>query len=236
MSFTNFDDVEIVMTAYKRPEYLAQALASWKNVRGIEDVPFTLFLEPSPKAPEMLDVIKHSGLDMEVVRNTHLQGVLTNPWKALDYAFAEPTCGFAILAEEDLVVSPDVLEYFAKARRQFEAQEPLGICCYSGAPEGTPDEITLHQSFDVWIWGTWKHCWEHYIRDTWDFDYSTNNGILGVAAGWDWNLTRISKRLNKPFVKTSNSRSKHIGKENGTHMTPHLFEEICNCPTFSFDR
>ena len=63
-----------------------------------------------------------------IALNRLRQGVLGNPWLALDHAFGvSPDLhgprDFAILAEEDLIVSPDVLEYFTWCQRY--ADDPI---------------------------------------------------------------------------------------------------------------
>ncbi len=226
-------EVSVVFTAYQRPEYLRETLDSWAHVRGIFDVEMTMFLEPSDRFNEMVRVTEESGLPIRLVVNGQREGVLVNPWKALDCAFIAND--FVILAEEDVIVSSDILEYFEEQRIEYTWNDALGVCAYSGREVGDPSKVHLSLDFSVLLWGTWYHNWRNYIRDAWDKDYSTNNGMFGVEAGWDWELARLAKRLNKPFVHPEVSRSKHIGEFGGMHTTPETHRAL-RCPTFQLSR
>lgn len=225
----------VVFTAYQRPHYLRETLASWANVRGIDNVRLYLHLEPSELMPEMLGVIKDSGLPIETTLNAKHLGVLVNPWTALNTVFSRTGSGFTVLAEEDVIVSDDVLEYFHDAVMRCGPQRALGVCAFSDRGAGDPDKIYLAHHFSPLIWGTWGETWFQHIRDDWDKDYSTNNGIPGVEAGWDYQLVRISNRTNLPFMHPDVSRSRHIGEFGGTHTTPETWASLSS-PTFQLHR
>lgn len=227
--------ISVVFTAYQRPHYLQETLASWAEVRGIDDVQLYLYLEPSDVMPEMLGVIKDSGLPIETTLNETRLGVLVNPWTALNDVFRRTGAGFTVLAEEDIVVSQDVLEYFTEATARCGPQRALGVCAFSERSSGDVDMIYLAHHFSPLIWGTWGETWFQHLRDTWDKDYSTHNGIPGVEAGWDYQLVRTSNRTNLPFVHPEVSRSKHIGQFGGAHATPETWASL-SCNTFQLTR
>ena len=54
--------------------------------------------------------------------NPQRYGVLGNPWHAFNDGFA--VSDFVVLAEEDLIVSEDVLEYFAWCRACYARRSP----------------------------------------------------------------------------------------------------------------
>ena len=228
--------INIVLTAYNRPEYLAETLASWKNVRGIEARNIDIFLEPSPVKYEMERVAWDSGLNVVIHHNPVKHGVLHNPWEALEWSFTNQLfpADFTILAEEDVVVSSDVLEYFDLACSMYGPEGALGVCSYTANLGDDMFHVKLAESFEVLTWGTWSESWFSHIRDTWDHDYSTNSGTPGQNAGWDHNLNRLSRTV-KPFVHPDVSRCKHIGRNGGVHMTADWFDTI-SCPTFQLDR
>lgn len=227
--------ITIVFTSFNRPDYLEQVLHSWSQVEGVHDVPKHMFLEPGPIKNVMLEVVAESDLDIVVHENEVRNGVLHNPWVALDYAFKELNSSFTVLAEDDLIVSKDVLSYFEYASSAYSPDESLGVCSFrmQGNVEN-PGATFLENAFDVWVWGTWKQSWDQVLRNTWDHNYSTNNGIPGNQAGWDWNISRLTK-AGKPFVRSSVSRSQHIGKDRGTHMVPWMFDQF-QANTFLSDR
>lgn len=226
--------INIVFTAYNRPDYLRQTLSSWRDVRGVDQVSMHMFLEPSQERLAMVQVVEQCGLPIELHLNSSKQGVLHNPWQAMQWSFSQTAADFTILAEDDIIVSSDVLEYFELACKSFGPQKALGVCSYTANLGEDKFHVKLVQNFEVLIWGTWRDSWESHIRDTWDHDYSTNSGTPGQNAGWDHNLSRLSKTV-LPFVHPEVSRCKHIGREGGTHMTSSWFDTL-SCPTFQLDR
>lgn len=214
----------IGFTAYRRPYYLEESLASWKQVRGVENIDKFLRLDPSDMLDQQHDIIAKSGLEIEVYDNPHRFGVMENPYQVLKLGFDRYCSDFVILAEEDLVVSTDVLEYFQYCAEEYSPEEVLGICAFFPNEEGDPTATFKQENFGVWIWGTWSENWYNIIEPGWDHNYSTNNGIAGQQAGWDWELSRTTMRLHRPFVHGAVSRSQHIGQFEGQHMIASDFE------------
>ena len=74
----------IMMTAWRRPQYLRKTLASWAAVDGIRDVAaFRIAIDPSDRLEKMLAVIAEArgeyGLDITARVNTRHLGVSVNP-------------------------------------------------------------------------------------------------------------------------------------------------------------
>jgi len=208
---------------------LKQALASWEAVRGIENWSFVFMVEPSDRKQEMLDVINDSSLpNKTVVENNIRFGVLSNPWAGMNWAF-EHGADFAFIAEEDVIVSDDILEYVEWCCEVFRDQEScIGVCANNrvAAPQD-PAQVAQVQRFDPLGWGTWKDCWSSYLRDSWDHGYSS-----GSPSGWDHNINlRILPKLNKFFAFPFVSRSDHIGRQEGQHMVEENYE-ASRAPTF----
>lgn len=217
--------LDVVVTAYRRPVYLRQVLDSWSRARGVDRVRFTFHVEPSDRKVQVLDAIKRSGLaNVEVVANRERLGVLTNPWSALDQAF-QRGAGFAVLAEDDLLVSTDVVEFLEWAAAEFEQdRETLVVSAHStlgGIPTG---DVVKDQAFAGQVWGTWADRWTSALSPTWDHDYST--GVNGEQAGWDWNIgLRVIPAAGAAQVRPVVSRSQHIGRLDGAHMVPEQFDQ-----------
>src|SRR5216683_913455 len=105
-----------------REKYLRQTLDSWSKVRGIQDAhllfclePLTFRAHPFPVA-EFGEFVRRSFASSRVVSNEVRKGCFINTRDTMDHAFAGGA-DFAVLAEEDLVVSADVLEYFIWAQK-----------------------------------------------------------------------------------------------------------------------
>ena len=232
----------IAFTVNNRPEYLRQTLESWSRVRGISD--WVLIFACEPGCPEAVDVCRSVDFAPAVIATSPVrQGVLGNPWLALDHAFGvSPELhgprDFAILAEEDLIVSPDVLEYFAWCQRYADDPEVLGVTTYQhveqpGGLQGVgPADWSRDDSWHFWIWGTWRDRWQSLLRDSWDVTYEENGGGPNQR-GWDWKIRNTLVRgRGMTMIAPSMARSQHIGKHGGAHCQPQDFERLLS-PSFA---
>jgi hypothetical protein len=212
---------ELVFTAFDRPEYLAQTLDTWNDVRGLASIPASFFIEPSDLVDSVAELAFTLRTSTTVNINETVQGVLVNPWNALDSAFGNGA-EFVILAEDDVVVSQDTLEFFNWASVEYQTTDVLAVNACSSLGGGRDNEVYTDAGFNPLVWGTWTDRWYNVLRDTWDKDYSTGNPD-GSEAGWDWNINRIIQAGDWRVVRPVNSRSNHIGEFNGTHTTPESF-------------
>lgn len=216
-------DLVIAMTVNNRPQYLRETLRSWERARGVEHALFVFACEPC--CQEALEVCEgFRAARREVFRNPQQQGVLRNPWWALTRAFGYGQ-DFAVLAEEDMVVATDTIEYLAWARGEYR-NEPnvLAVSTHSERPAGgDPRMVRRIPHFSGWVWGTWADRWAK-IGPDWDTDYRHR--------GWDHRLTdHWCKELGMTVATPDVSRSQHIGREGGTHCTPAMFEGLL-APSF----
>lgn len=214
----------LFLTAYNRPQYLAQTLESWSHVRGLEDWDIYVQIEPNVFADEQKDMIEHTFRDhpnVEVLINPQVYGVLHNPWVGFERLFMLKNYAFVLRAEDDLVVSSDILEYFTHASEEFmNNPEVAAVVGYTEELGDDDSEYRLVQKFDPWLWGTWFDRWEGLLGPTWDHDYSTYNGQPGNQAGWDWNIdTRLYPQHDLRSVIPTRSRVHNIGVS-GTHAVP----------------
>lgn len=217
----------VVFTVCRRPFYFREALASWGEVRGIQDWRLIFMVEPTEATHDqvkIIDAFRHP--DKQVVFNRERLGVLVNPWEGLETSFSTGS-QYTVLAEEDLVVSDDVLEFQAWARDEFrDAPEVYGVMSQMQGSFETddPEAVALVQNFNPWVWGTWKDRWESVLRDTWDKDYSSGNPD-GSRAGWDWNIAqRVLPSWGGFMVVPGAARSQNTGQYLGVHAVPEDFE------------
>jgi len=202
-----------------RPGYLAETLRSWLQVRGRQHWSFAFLLEPGIHYAECEELIQTwravSGVDSCVVYNSKRQGVMRNPYNALRFGFERVP--FVVLAEEDVVISDDVLEFFTALSTDQESSDALGICAFSRGGSGSPAEYEPRLDFSPLVWGTWLDRWSAIIEPLW-FD-AVLGPEPGVREGWDWGMRRIMQAVDRPFLAPMQSRSQHIG-EHGVHMLP----------------
>lgn len=215
--------MRLVFTAYQRPFYWEPVLTQWKTVRGFHDWTPTVFLEPSPSREAMIRISHEAGVYVHA--NPRRNGVLHNPWVALNTAFEHWTRPeFVVLAEEDILPSDDILEYFTWAADEYRNDSILAICAASFHETVAPENeyrVQQHKQFCPLIWGTWRDRWEYVLRDTWDHDYSSGTPDA-PQSGWDWNINlRIMQGWD--IISPWASRSTHIGEHLGVHTTQFSF-------------
>jgi len=227
--------VIVTFTVCQRPSYLRQVLECWAGARGAEGVWWEFAVEPTSKLDEVLLVIESFPHPHEVTVNDRKLGVLENPYQALKRAFVKDDQ--VVLAEEDLIVSDDVIEYFRWAFLEY-ADDPsvLTVNARGGNGSENPRHVELVSYFSPHVWGTWRDRWDRVIEPTWDHSYSTYTGRPGNHSGWDWNLNeRIVQAEEYWCVFPLASRSDNIGRDGGVHQVPSAFEAT-RAPGFRLHR
>jgi hypothetical protein len=215
--------IPVSFTVHNRPDYLSETLDSWLQVRS--DMQWLFRCEPG--CPAAVSTCRSFTMPSTVTVNPVLLGVLANPWHALEDAFATGA-DFAVLAEEDIIVSPDALEMFAWCQRYRDDPSVLAVSLHQrdAQPGGLAGVTTARWDYDgahMWVWGTWRDRWENLLRDDWDFAY-TENGGGPLQRGWDWRIrNKWCLQEGMRVIAPSISRAQHIGKYGGAHATPAQF-------------
>jgi glycosyltransferase involved in cell wall biosynthesis len=220
-------DVSVSLTAWRRPYYLKQVLASWERARGFGDLRrFVIGLGGSPRVGEARDVIAAFAERVSVPVELHEDDGTIGPWRALaangNRAFEDPGTGFIVVCEEDILVADDVLEMLAWQRREFQGNPQVLLLnlhsrCGQGwdgpsvadDPAADPAVVRLLPYFNQWGWGTWRECWEEVLIPDWDYDGTSG---LPHQSGSDWN---IALRTMKGYLAAvpDASRTQHIGDQ-----------------------
>lgn len=230
--------IVVAFTAYNRLDYFRQTLSSWARVRRIKtNVRFIFNIEPSDVQDQMVwnaqNFLGMTGFDGEVLVNHKKYGVLGNPHMAFTRAFADYGTAYAILGEDDLLVSNDFLEFHEWAAGTYQDDPEIGaVCPFTYAiPDGTEKMETVRRvpSFGaVSCWGTWRDRWYDYYADTWDFDYSSGPDF---KSGWDWNLAlRVFPENGLKSIQPDISRVQN----NGFYGTHTYGQQIVQAIGFTF--
>lgn len=213
----------LTFTAFNRVEYLNTTIKSWNNVRNLGNWAAYFCIEPSNVQDEIIRETSNLHTVVNYQVNAEKLGVLVNPWQAVNNRFIAGA-EFVVLAEDDVVVSEDSLEFMQWASIKYLPDpQVLAINLFSQHGIGEERDVVKCRGFSPLVWGIWKDRWEKFLRDTWDKDYSSGNAD-GSEAGWDWNINRIIRNNDLVTIQPTHSRSDHIGKHNGTHMTPAFYE------------
>ncbi len=213
----------VFLTAFNRPQYLADVLHSWQQARELQDWDIYAQVEPNALAEEQADAIRWAFRDhpnVEVVINPQVYGVLHNPWVGFERLFQMKGYDFVVRAEDDLIVSADILEWFDWVAETYKNNPKVATAHAFTHTDGHPGAVELSTGFSPWVWGTWQDRWEGLLGPTWDHDYSTFNGFPGNQSGWDWNInTRLFPQHGLRSVEPTGSRVHNIGMF-GTHAQP----------------
>jgi GNT-I family len=193
-----------------RQKYLRQSLDSWSRARGIDSWHLLFCLEPCrPHFPvaEFTQWVRGAFASTQVQVNDRWLRCAGNTRQAMSMAFASGAA-FTVLAEEDVVVSTDVLEYLSWARDIYQAdKEVLTVCAHAKQAEGGGSDADVVRSswFNPVIWGTWADRWRESVAPGW--------GLLeGSLESWDANLRRQVVTAGKVSIFPVRSRALHIGE------------------------
>lgn len=209
----------LLITAYDRLRYFQEVLYSWHSVRQLDEWHVVISIDPSRFTKHMVEeaeeFIHHRGLtDVEIVVHEDHLGVYEHPLVMMDRLFAQGY-EFVVRAEDDLVVSEDVLEFFEVAAFTYEPSTSVVTAQAWSDDDGRDDVIEKIDRFCPWVWGTWVDRWFDFVSPAWRID----TGVGIHDRGWDWNLQRAFVREGVGAVHPRASRVQNIG-EFGEHGTP----------------
>lgn len=208
-------NIGVTFTAHNRPQYLRETLASWAVAEGAHAVPFYFSCEPGQ--PDVEKQCRDFPYVQRVWVNHDNKGPLGNPWYALDRAFKRGH-DFVILAEDDAVVSPDILDYFeAMAYRFSHRQDIFTICSFNHRQNGREDEFHRRTWFASTVWGITRERWSRDVKHHWGFTYAQTE--------WDKRFVTWLPAHGWQCIYPCVSRSQHIGRV-GAHMREEDFEAL----------
>ena len=238
-------DVMLVMTAWRRPDYLERALASWVKVRGASRLGgLVVALGPSEHEERQRDTIELAGraLDRQIIIRPDSAKAQASPGmhralgETLTWVRDELKPAAVICAEEDLIVSDDVLEYMDWALNRFVGDPTVAtVLAHDAGGQGwdipgiglggfdaPQDEVSLRSYFNPWVWATWAGPRLDHLLDRWDWDATT--GQVAWQRGYDWQILRVIREGLLSVVPAA-SRSQNIGQNGGVYARPDLFDQ-----------
>lgn len=203
--------ITVAMTvSSRRPRYLRRAMHSWAHARG--DKQMIVAIEPPDRdfgIAEFQQWMSSFPGPVSIVRAPEHLGCNANTRRAMELGLSANS--FAVLAEEDIEVSEDVIEYFEWASERYREDETvLAVCAHVKSSTGADDEVVRAPWFSPLIWGTWADRWENLLAGPWK-DYTDS---------WDALVRSVCHDRQLQCVYPARSRSLHYG-ENST-LTPKM--------------
>jgi hypothetical protein len=175
-------------------------------VRGVQDATLLFMVEPTRMDLAAFQAfLVRSFKSTQIVVNPTRAGCIENTKMAMNTAFALGA-EFAVLAEEDLAVSDDVLEYFAFTQR-YASDPGIAAACahtYQAGKKSPSHGVFSAHWFSPLVWGTWRDKWTDFIRPDWQ-------GLDSNPQAWDLNLRLQIVHADKFCVFPGRSRSIHRG-------------------------
>jgi hypothetical protein len=200
----------VSFTVNNRPEYLVESLISWSKVRGIGNVRLEFHCEPDD---DCIDICRSVAFaDSQLYVNMEQLGSQRNTYVALDTA--HQLADYVILAEDDMIVSTDILELHAWAAAEYKDDErTLALVAGRGQEAASSDPAAIVPDWRIgWCWGSWSDRWA-YIGPDWDLTWLPGGHF---AREWD---TRISnywcREQGHRTLIPALSRVQHIGIDGG---------------------
>jgi hypothetical protein len=200
----------VTFTVTNRPHYLKQALESWSRVRGVGNVALEFHCEPFEECVQVCQEVAFA--ESRVYVNAERLYSQRNTYVALDTAYAR--ADYVVLAEDDMVVSDDILELHQWAAAEYrDDQRTLALVAGRGQEARSDDPAAVVPDWRIgWCWGSWPDRWA-YIGPDWCLDYQH-----GLQPDREWD-TRISnywcREQGHRTLIPALSRVQHIGVEDG---------------------
>jgi hypothetical protein len=211
----------------QREKYLRQSLDSWAKVRGVQDAHLLFCIEPGNFPVKEFDGWAHRVFNnVGIVVNSSVLNTVANTRNGIDLAF-EYGARFAVIAEEDIEVATDTLEYFSWAAGTYVGSpEVIAVSAHCKASSSADTSAVVRASwFSPLISGTWKDRWEGYIRPEFKGWADPQWGDPSRSQAWDTNLRAQVQRDGRFCLFPTWSRANHIG-EYSTWLLPVLAEKL----------
>lgn len=206
----------IVLTTFRRPDYLKTVLESISKNEGLED--YTLCLACEPGFQDVLRLCQEVKFMKRVITvNPRIFGVRENPFLALKRAF-ELGAEAVLYCEDDVPISTDTTRLFEFCLGLPDFNERLCLNLYN--PESNPEKpnaVILKKDTSALGIGMSKEQWKKWFEPLWHAD----------IRGWDWSFSQMLEKEPTVFtVQPALSRSTHIGVKGGVHYVPAQHDKI----------
>jgi hypothetical protein len=221
-----------------RQKYLRASVDSWARVRGADQAQFVFCLEPSGSFPageftEYVQRLFPRPSRAVVLQSAAPFGCLKNTRRAMELALLGD--GFGVVAEEDVEVSDDILEYFTWARDAYrDDPKTVAVCAHTRSSKVENRGAVVRASwFAPLVWGAWRDRWDSVLAPAWGPQEGSNN-----PESWDNKLKQVIVSGGYQAVFPARSRSLHIGELStlmGTLLGEYVYKASvsdCYSPTY----
>ncbi len=252
------DHAPVVLFAYRRPDHLRRALDSLAVNPGADQTQLSIYCDGAKSATdrEAVELVREiargvhdSGMfaSVRVIERDHNIGLAASVISGVTQILEDHER--VIVMEDDLVVSPDFLEYMNQALELYaNNEEVISIHGFMySVPPVLPQTVFLRGA-DCWGWATWRRGWELFEPDSqkllkeldkspdraqFDFDGAfpyrqmLKDQAAGVIDSWAVRWYASAFLANKLTLYPSQSLVENIGQEgSGTHSQSATSHEV----------
>ncbi len=170
------DHAPVVLFAYRRPDHLRRALDSLAANPGADQTQVIIYCDGAKsgidrEAVELVREIARGVYDsgifasVRVIERDHNMGLAKSVISGVTQTLEDHDR--VIVVEDDLVVSPDFLEYMNQALELYaNNEEVISIHGFMySIPPVLPQTVFLRGA-DCWGWATWRRGWELFEPDS----------------------------------------------------------------------
>jgi len=211
----------LTITAYNRPQYLRQVLAS---VRKNATDGWELHFGVEPGNQEVLDLC--NGVDFmpcTVTVNPTRLGVQENPFQTLTRVFDGEKSDLNVYLEDDVVLAVDALAMASWYAGVADPERQMALCLFNYDSRvnmrdrvcvtSTPSRPARASTFCSLGFAATAEQWARWIKPHWN-----------DCGGWDYALSGpLNNRVAAVAVPLC-SRSNHIGRMGGTFCSPRFHD------------
>jgi hypothetical protein len=210
-----------------RPTYLKQFLDSLatQNLDGYE------IIASAENHPKCISILEEHELPITILHKQNSSGVRShsgardNMYNVLSYAFNNGS-DFNVHLEDDFILSPDAMDLAEWYYQNFK-DEPMKYMCYGLFNWGSKGDdyagVVTATTFHGLGWCAFKENWYACYDKCWYDDALARK--YANAYGWDWAVEAYFKEYNCKSLLPAISRTKHVGRLNGTCCTIQFFDK-----------
>lgn len=198
--------MNITISAYNRPEYLARTCEALSKCIGVSSSRVVILLDPCKETAKCQKIADRYG--WEAHRYTEHAGCNDSLKMCMIYGFNYMQSEFHLHFEDDCVPTRDALLWFSWARDKYRHDKSVfTVSGYQQKSNGNLGQCGRRRWFTPWGWGTWQDRW-HEMLPRW----TTKDG-----PSWDIVVNDYIRGTRWEAFPTV-SRVQNIGAEKGTHV------------------
>jgi hypothetical protein len=210
-----------------RPDYLKQFLGSLT----CQDLSGYTVICSAEDCIGCVRVLEACDIPLVILRKENSSGIRShsgardNMYNVLNYAFNLGS-DFNVHLEDDFLLSPDAIGlanwYYGGFKDNPLTYMSYGLFNWGSIGDDFSGVVTA-PTFHGLGWCAFKENWEKCYSRCWYDDILA--GKYADAYGWDWAVEAYFKEFGYKSILPSISRTKHIGRLNGTCCTVEFFDK-----------